>query len=154
MATVVIVACDGMPTSDGPGIGSPSPGPSAADLIPLRVDAPPQAAAGALVTLHVGVRNAGGVPVGPGWAIRVYLSADAVVDTTDVLIDQFVTSGDLRSGGTDSYLRNKKLSGSLVAGVYFIGSMVDVGNVVPESAESNNTLASPSSIEVTAPSGG
>jgi hypothetical protein len=52
-----------------------------------------------------------------------------------------------RSGSL--YLRNQKLSG-IGPGEYFIGSMVDVTDAIPERAETNNTLATPGRITLLA----
>jgi hypothetical protein len=50
-------------------------------------------------------------------------------------------------GGEDLYLRNKKLSG-VGPGDYYIGSMVDVTEIVPELIETNNTLTTPGQIRL------
>jgi hypothetical protein len=95
--------------------------------------------------MKVGVINDGNRTAGPGWVVRVVISTDSRIDSSDRQIDQFVTSRELRPGAQDMYLRNKKLSG-VAPGEYYIGSMVDVTELVPELAETNNTLDDPGHI--------
>jgi hypothetical protein len=77
--------------------------------------------------------------------VQVFISSDSHIDSSDDQIDQFVTTRELPPGGQDFYLRNKKLSG-VEAGDYYVGSIVDVTDIVPEQAETNNTLATPGRI--------
>jgi hypothetical protein len=95
--------------------------------------------------MRVGVINEGSRTAGPGWVVRVVISTDSRIDPSDRQIDQFVTSRELRPGAQDSYLRNKKLSG-VAPGDYYLGSMVDVTELVPELAETNNALGTPAQI--------
>jgi hypothetical protein len=116
-----------------------------ADLTPGAIEAPDRLSLDALLQMRVGVRNSGNLPAGPGWVVRVFVSTDTQIDASDHQIDQFVTSRDLPAGGQDLYLRNKKLSG-LEPGEYYIGSMLDVTQLVPELSETNNTLTNPDRI--------
>jgi hypothetical protein len=116
-----------------------------ADLSAGAIEAPGRIRLDALLEMRVGVRNSGNQTAGPGWVVRVFISSDSHIDSSDHQIDQFVTTRELPPGGQDLYLRNKKLSG-LGAGDYYIGSVVDVTNIVPEQTETNNTLATPGRI--------
>jgi hypothetical protein len=91
------------------------------------------------------VRNSGNLTAGPGWVVRVFISNDPSIESSDHQIDQFVTTRELAPGAQDLYLRNKKLSG-VGAGNYYIGSIVDVTEIVPELSEANNTLTTPGRI--------
>jgi hypothetical protein len=113
-----------------------------ADLSPGSIEAPRRLAVSELLQMRVGVRNSGNRTAGSGWVVRVLLSTDQTIDATDHQIDQFVTTRDLASGAEDFYLRNKKLAG-IGPGDYYIGSMVDVTELVPELTETNNVLVSP-----------
>ena len=95
--------------------------------------------------MRVGVRNSGNRTAGPGWVVRVFISSDPGIESSDHQVDQFVTTRELPPGGQDLYLRNKKLSG-IGAGDYYLGSIVDVTEIVPEPNETNNTLATPGRI--------
>lgn len=108
-----------------------------ADLSPGPVEAPRSLRLDELLQMDVVVNNAGRRTAGPGWVIRVLLSRDSQIDTSDQQIDQFVTTRELTPGAQDRYLRNKKLSGVL-PGDYYIGSILDVTGVVPETNEENN----------------
>lgn len=116
-----------------------------ADLSPGTIEAPGRLRLDALLQMRVGVRNGGNRTAGPGWVVRVFMSSDSHIDSSDHQIDQFVTTRELPPGGQDLYLRNKKLSG-VGAGDYYIGSILDVTDVVPEQVETNNTLATPGRI--------
>jgi hypothetical protein len=115
------------------------------DLVAGPIEAPDRLRLDEALQMRVGVSNSGRVTAGGGWVVRVLLSTDPAIDESDHQIDQFVTSRDLAPGSQDVYLRNKKLSG-LVTGDYYIGSIVDVTQVVPELSETNNTLTSPGRI--------
>jgi hypothetical protein len=100
--------------------------------------------------MRVGVQNQGNRSATPGWVIRVFLSTDRQIDPTDVQIDQFQALRELPGGADDQYLRVRKLVRSTPTGQYFIGSILDVTQVIPETNESNNSLASPGIIMLTA----
>jgi hypothetical protein len=122
-----------------------------ADLFPGPVDAPDQIRIDSILEMTVTVRNGGSRSAGPGWVIRVFLSTDPIIDSTDIIIDRFSAPRELPAGGEDTYLRHKKLRGSSTPlGPYYIGSSLDVTQVVPEVTETNNTLVNPAAIVVTA----
>jgi hypothetical protein len=126
--------------------GTPrDPNAPTADLVPGPIEAPDRMSFDGPLQMRVGVSNNGTLTAGPGWVVRVLLSSDPAIDGSDRQIDQFVTSRELPPGGQDFYLRNKKLSG-LGPAEYYVGSMVDVTQIVPELSETNNTLASPGRI--------
>lgn len=116
-----------------------------ADLSPGPIEAPGSIRLDDLLEMRVGVRNSGNRTAGPGWFVRVFISSDPRIDASDHQIDQFATARELSPGGQDLYLRNKKLPG-VGAGDYYIGSIVDVTEIVPELTETNNTLATPGRI--------
>jgi hypothetical protein len=118
-----------------------------ADLSPGPIEAPDRLRLDELLEMRVGVGNSGNRIAGPGWFIRVFLSDDAHIGSADHLIEQFVTTRELIPGAQDRYLRNIKLSG-VEPGVYYIGSILDVTDLVPELSDSNNTLTTPGQISL------
>lgn len=50
---------------------------------------------------------------------------------------------ELPPGGEDQYLRHKKLRASTPTGPYYVGSILDVTERVPEASETNNVLRFP-----------
>jgi hypothetical protein len=108
--------------------------------------APDEIRLDSILETTVTVRNGGTRSAGPGWIIRVYLSTDPRIDSGDIIIDRFSAPRDLAAGGEDHYLRHKKLRGNTPLGPYYIGSILDVTQVVPEFTESNNTLVNPAPI--------
>jgi hypothetical protein len=121
-----------------------------ADLFPGPVEAPEQIPVDSILEMRVSVRNGGTRSAGPGWVIRVFLSTDPIIDSADIVIDRFSAPRDLAAGGEDVYLRHKKLRGWTPLGAYYIGSILDVTQLVPEVTEGNNTLVNPAAILVTA----
>jgi hypothetical protein len=135
--------------SEGPrGPGTPTdPDPETqADLFAGPIETPPEIQVNLVLEMRIGVRNRGSGSAGPGWMVRVLLSRDPVIDSTDIPVDRFVVTRELVAGGEDQYLRHKKLRASTPPGLYYIGSMLDVTRVVPESSEGNNTLLTPGTI--------
>lgn len=122
-----------------------------ADLSPGPVQAPVRLRLDSPLEMRVGVRNNGSRSAGPGWFVRVFLSTDPVIDSSDRQIDQFAATRELPPGGQDSYLRNKKLP-DIAPGQYYIGSIVDVTHLVPETTETNNAQTGAGSISLVAPS--
>jgi hypothetical protein len=140
LACLTLVAGCGEVTSID--LRSPGGQEAKADLVPGSIDAPERVSLSELLHMDVGVSNQGSRAAGPGWTIRVFLSQDSSIDSTDHQVDQFVATRDLPERGHDTYLRNKKLSG-LEPGQYYLGSILDVTDVVPEVSETNNTLMTP-----------
>jgi hypothetical protein len=140
LACLTLVAGCGEVTSID--LRSPGGQEAKADLVPGSIDAPERVSLSELLQMQVEVSNQGSRAAGPGWTIRVFLSQDSSIDSTDHQVDQFVTTRDLPEQGHDTYLRNKKLSG-IEPGQYYLGSIVDVTDVVPEVSETNNTLLTP-----------
>lgn len=121
-----------------------------ADLFPGPVEAPDEIPIDSILEMTVTVRNGGSRSAGPGWVIRVFLSTDPIIDSADIIIDRFSAPRDLPAGGEDVYLRHKKLRGWTPLGPYYIGSILDVTQMVPEVTETNNTLVNPAAIVLTA----
>jgi hypothetical protein len=125
----------------------PNPQPQI-DLSAGAIEAPERIPLDSLLEMRIGVRNGGPVTAGPGWFIRVFLSADQSIAPEDILIEQFVATRELPPGTEDRYLRHMKLPGSIDPGRYYLGSMLDVTQIVPETNEQNNTLPTPATISI------
>jgi hypothetical protein len=146
LLTLLAYACGEVNSLEVHSPGAPGGGEQfAADLVPGIIEAPERMSLDDLLQMRVGVRNIGNRAAGPGWMVRVFLSQDSSISPADHQIDQFVTTRDLPADGEDTYLRNKKLSG-LEPGQYYLGSIVDVTDVVPELSDSNNTLVTSTSL--------
>jgi hypothetical protein len=150
LLSAILAAC--VAGSEGPrGPGAPTdPDPETrADLAPGPIETPASIRVDSVLEMRIGVRNRGSGTAASGWSIRVFLSSDPIIDTSDIPIDRFVAPRELAAGTEDQYLRHKKLRASTPLGLYFIGSILDVTRVVPEITESNNTLVNPPSITLT-----
>jgi hypothetical protein len=139
--------------SDGPqGPGNPPATPSPglqADLFAGPILVPDHVRVDSILEMVVAVRNGGTRTVEAGWIVRVMLSADPIIDSADIQVDHFSAPRELPAGGEDQYLRHKKLRRTTPTGPYYIGSILDVTERVPESSETNNILRFPATIVLT-----
>lgn len=120
-----------------------------ADLLAGPILVPDHVRLDSILELVVAVRNRGSRVAAAGWVVRVMLSTDSVIDSADIQVDHFSAPRDLQPNSDDSYLRHKKLRGSTPPGPYYIGSILDVTERVPEASESNNVLRFPAKIILT-----
>ena len=134
----------------GPGTPPEDPSPGLrADLSAGPILVPERVRVDSILEMLVEVRNGGTRGVEAGWIVRVMLSTDAVIDSADIQVDHFSAPRDLPPGGEDQYLRHKKLRASTPTGLYYIGSILDVTERVPEASETNNVLQFPGTIVLT-----
>jgi hypothetical protein len=142
LLVILVDACGEVTSLEVRSPGTPGGPDAKADLVPGTIEAPEHVSVDELLQMRVGVRNIGTRTAGLGWMVRVFLSQDSTIDSADHQIDQFVATRELPVAEADIYLRNKKLPG-LEPGRYYLGSIVDVTDVVPELSDSNNTLSVP-----------
>jgi subtilase family serine protease len=69
--------------------------------------------------------------------VSIYLSTDGIIDTTDRALTTFLAEAP--AGTEQSYTKNVALPVVLVPGSYYLGTIVDTGNRVGETNESNNS---------------
>ena len=118
------------------------------DVEPTVFNAPDVAIIGEQITLSWTVANTSSEVVGTSWSDRVYLSDDAILDTS---VDRQLTSSSnsasipLNPGESYSASRNTTL-GALGAGDKFLILAVDATNSQYESDEANNNLVRPISL--------
>jgi len=142
----LVFGCGGGP-ADVQSPAQPSPGPLA-DLSPVAIEVPGQVRLDSLLQVPVVVHNGGARTAGPGWFVRLYLSADSLIASDDILIEQFAVTRELQPGTDDGYLRTMKLPGRTVPAAYYLGSILDVTGVAPELDEDNNSLLSPPALTI------
>ncbi|MFN7375147.1 MAG: CARDB domain-containing protein [bacterium] len=100
------------------------------------------------VVANITVRNASAVQT-PGFDVRVYLSADGVVNAGDVLLQTIFMGTDtlgLAANGSATIPLSVPLPTSATPGTYRLIVVADLDNVVAESNESNNTTATASAL--------
>ncbi|NJO93208.1 MAG: Na-Ca exchanger/integrin-beta4, partial [Hydrococcus sp. RM1_1_31] len=124
------------------------------DLKVTSINAPSQAFSGQWVNLAWTVANAGaGRTLEWNWYDNIYLSANAVWDASDALLDRQYHVGILNSGESYSTTRNVILPVGISGDFYFI-VRTDAGNQVYESAfDANNTgvETAPTKVNLTPP---
>lgn len=121
------------------------------DLVTTSVSNPPGSAApGATLTVTDTVRNAS--PVGAGYSTtRYYLSADALKSAGDVLVTAVRTVLPIAAGATSTGSRVMTIPAATPVGTYRVLACADDTLQINESDESNNCLASSTSMVVALP---
>jgi subtilase family serine protease len=117
------------------------------DLIETFVSNPPQAArAGSIFSVTDTVRNRGGVAAGPS-VTQYYLSKNTTKGSGDILLigGRYVIG--LAPGATSTAAVNVMIPGTAV-GAYYLLACADDMKVVVESNETNNCIASSSTVQV------
>ncbi len=124
-----------------------------ADLTVTSVTAPASAGVGEIVPVVRSIRNIGNVDA-PAAVYRFYASANDIITADDVLL-RIVDNGNLRDEGMVTLLRNSgdtatelvRLPGTMPAGTYYVGCIVDPGFTVAGDLDvTNNALASRSMV--------
>ena len=82
--------------------------------------------------------------------VKFYLSKDSNITTSDTYLGQRTISGGLKAGASDTNFTDFTILNNL-SGNYYVGAIVYPTNFIFESDESNNILASPTTIKICAP---
>ena len=104
--------------------------------------------AGGSFTVSSTVKSDGLFVVPKGNKVAIYLSTDSVIDDSDRILNGWATKTELFNGASESYDVNVTIPSTLAPGIYYVGAMVDLGDAISETDESNNSLASLTQIEV------
>jgi subtilase family serine protease len=134
------------------------------DLTMTTVSGPASAARGGTITVSDTATNIGGSSASPFY-VGIYLSADAVITESDMLLGYRNVPG-LAPGASNTGTTSVSIPSSIAPGTYYIGAIADnftimecdewdcwdtgLGKRIVESNEANNTLAG-SQIVVTGP---
>ena len=94
------------------------------------------------ITFDIENEGIADVPATP-YTVDLVLSQDDTVDGSDFLVDTFDRNDGLESGGVINISRDITVPANVAfAGNYFLIVTVDVGDVIPEADEGNNTALS------------
>ena len=145
-----LASCGG--SGGGGGGGGVAPGGGVgqgADLTPTNVTMTGSGlTAGDSFTVTDTIENRG-TGTATGFQVGVYLSTDAFVDVTDVLLG-FRTIGTLAAGMSSTGGGSLTVPLATPSGNYFVGAIADDLNTVPEADEGNNLLVASAPLPVTA----
>ena len=108
-----------------------------ADLTISALSAPSIAGAGGTIAVSDTTSNAGSVDAGPT-VTGFYLSANAALDSTDILIGSRSVPA-LAPGASSSASTSVSIPANLPTGTYYIVANADNGSQIVESVETNNT---------------
>ena len=103
---------------------------------------------GSSITISSTVKNQGTSSTTTYSYVRVYLSTDANITTSDISMGSWIVG--LSAGDSWTEDITTTIPSSLTPGTYYIGAIADASNQESESDETNNSLAG-STIEVTSP---
>jgi subtilase family serine protease len=119
------------------------------DLTMSSVSGPASALTGGSITISNTVAASATAGGATGFYVGIYLSMDAEVNTSDILLTyRYVSS--LSPGDTNKEDTVYTLSSSIPSGTYYIGAIADVFGYAAESDETNNSIAG-SRITITGP---
>jgi len=122
------------------------PGP---DLKETVVAGPTSAKTGAKILVVDRVQNVGTAPIGTGFSVGLYLSTDNVITTSDILLGSRPVGllGALALSQAKTYVT---IPNTVAPGVHHLGACADYSNVISETNEANNCMASSYTITIVA----
>jgi len=144
--TITITANLG-PSSQTASLTVNPPAQTSPDLVVTRVTFPNSATAGSTQTFAAIVQNNGTATAGT-FLVGLYYSTDSTITTGDTLVGTCNVNS-LAAGASTTCSVSLTVPGSLSAGTYWGGAIADYLNQVAESNESNNSLATSSTVLVT-----
>lgn len=119
------------------------------DLTMTAVSGPATGLAGGSITLATTVSASAGGSGASAFTVGLYLSSDSTITKQDRQLGTRSVSS-LASGASSTANTTVILPSDLLPGVYYLGAIADINNSVPESDETNNTLAG-NQIEIIGP---
>ena len=119
------------------------------DLRPTVITGPASAQAGGFMTVDVTVANNGSVAAPAGWIGEIRLSADQVIDGADFLVGTYTEGTSIGPALSSASSVALAVPESIPAGTYFLGVIVDATDNVSEQDETNNSVASIGTINIT-----
>lgn len=108
--------------------------------------APATALLGGSIAVTSSFTNSGTAPAGP-FEVGFYFSQDAVINTDDAFSGFTCPVAGLGVGASDTCDGTIEVP-AVAPGMYYVGALADVGNVIPEPDESNNALGAAPMVDV------
>jgi subtilisin family serine protease len=108
------------------------------DLVMTAVSGPASGQRGGAITLSDTVNNQGVGQAG-AFYVGLYLSTDATITAADTRLGERFVNG-LAAGASSSGSTSVTLPNSLTPGTYYLGTIADFINQIPEDDEANNGL--------------
>jgi hypothetical protein len=116
--------------------------PGLPDLAPVSLVTPSSAMAGQTIQVVYALTNRGNETAFSPWSDGLYLSSNAVWDTTAFQLGSRLQSRAVTNGGTCTFTNTVTLP-QWPGGMYYLIVRADYGNSVYESVETNNVLSVP-----------
>ncbi|MEE8575292.1 MAG: SBBP repeat-containing protein, partial [Thermodesulfobacteriota bacterium] len=118
------------------------------DLLMTVLSGASKVAAGAELQITDTVKNQGHMAAGDT-DVNYYLSIDSSVNTSDIYLGSRPIWG-IGRGATNTATSSHMVPATTPAGIYYLGAIVDPGDAFAESKEYNNTMATASTVTVSA----
>ena len=127
--------------------------PNGPDLQPLTLTAPSQARVGALLNLAWTVKNRGAAATDRNWLDQLYLSADTVLDGSDLMVASYYryAPAPLAAGDTYTYSQTVSLPKGNFDGPGYLILAANANSEQPETDSTNNRLVVPIDIDPAGP---
>ncbi len=109
------------------------------DLIVQSIDGPDTGGAGGTISVTNTIKNQGNSATSAAFYVKYYLSADATITSSDILLGQRSVAAGLAAGASSTNTTNLTIPATLAGGSYYVGAIADATNTVSESDENNNT---------------
>jgi hypothetical protein len=94
--------------------------------------------AGQSLYLSFGIANCGTANIPAGWKIRYYASQDTTITSGDYFLSESVADFGIAAGAQLAVEEEFLFPGNVPAGQYYLGWILDPGNLICESNENNN----------------
>jgi len=117
------------------------------DLIVTQINAPSSINSGSFLSGQVQVKNQGGSSTVIGGVIAMYLSEDTVIDGSDLYLGT-LPFPELSANQIDTLSYRVGVPFDTPGGRYWVAAVVDFGDAITESDETNNTGTAPDRIRV------
>lgn len=127
--------------------------PNGPDLQPVALTAPSQARVGALLNLAWTVNNRGAAATHRSWLDQLYLSADTVLDASDLIVASYYryAPGPLAAGDTYTYSQAVSLPKGNFDGPGYLILAANANSEQPETDTTNNRFVVPIDIDSAGP---
>ena len=127
--------------------------PNGPDLQPVALTAPSQARVGALLNLSWTVKNSGAAATDRNWLDKLYLSADTVLDASDLIVASYYryAPAPLAAGDTYTYSQTVSPPKGNFDGPGYLILAANANSEQPETDTTNNRLVVPIDIDPAGP---
>ncbi|MEE8574923.1 MAG: SBBP repeat-containing protein, partial [Thermodesulfobacteriota bacterium] len=119
------------------------------DLLVTALSGPSKVTAGAAIQITDTITNQGHMAAGDT-DVNYYLSTDSIITTSDIYLGSRPIWGRLDTEATNTATSSHTVLADTPAGTYYLGAIVDAGDAIAESNDSDNSRATSGTVTVSA----